>query len=854
MSVERGDMVTVLRNLIQDVRYAMRQLKRNLGFAAVIVISMALAIGVNTTIFSYANRMLYMRVGLPNAQDLRLLSLRGDEHMLVHNFSGNGSIGTHDSYLDAFSYPVYRELRQRNKVLGDLVAFSDLGSVNVTLNGDARTSAVELVSGNFYNEMQLRPQLGRAILAGDDGAPGSGAVVVLSDSFWHNALGGSRDALGKVIRVGGVPLTIVGVNPPEYIGAKAGSPTAPELFLPLSLIPVLNPGRGDGDPVGPAMWWLQVMARAKPGVTQEQVEAAMSVALSGAVRATMTLEKEDTMPRVVVQDGRRGDDFGIADLAKPTYILMSLAGLVLLLACANVANLMLARATVRQREMGVRMALGAGRARIMRQLLTESLLLAGISGLCGLSLGFMTRNVIPALEMSVWQGGEFDVPFDWRVFGFTAAITLAAGIFFGLAPAWRATRGDLNTTLKEGSRSATRSRRSTGGKVLVVFQVMLSTLLVMCSALFVRTIAKLEAVDPGFRAKGLTLFSVSLPATQYPAPKDVAGVRSIEEAVAAIPGVQGVTVSSIPLVAGWYTSSSFYAEGAPATKQETARDYTTFARVGGDFFSTMSIPILAGRGFTGHDTETSPQVAIVSQALAQKFFPGMNPIGKRFRTSDDVKATVGWIEIVGVSANSHYQNLKEETPRTFFVPYRQAKEMSNATFIVRSALSAGALVPALRRAVQQVDANLPVRDIRTQQAQIDETMQEERMFATLTSGFGLLALVLASVGVYGIMAYTVSQRTNEIGIRLALGAWRSQIRSMVLREAAWIAGFGVTLGLGTTLLLARVVQAMLFGVKSNDAVSLGGSCVLLLGMALLASLIPAVRAASIDPMEALRNE
>jgi predicted permease len=841
-------------NLVQDVRYAVRQLRKNPGFAWVVVASLALAIGVNTTIFSYANRMLYMRLGVPRAGELRLLSLKGDEHMVVHSFNGNGSIGAHDSYLDAFSYPVYQELRKRNTVLGDLVAFSDTGSVTLTLDGEARTAAVELLSGNFYSLMQLRPELGRGILPSDDGAPGSGSVVVISDRFWHSAFGGSRDVIGKVIRVDSVPLTIVGVSPPEYTGGNAGSPTAPELFLPLSLAPVLFPGRGDSDFAGPSMWWLQVMARAKPGVSEAQAEAALTVALNAAVRATVTVEKDETMPRVVVQDGSRGNDFGIAELAKPTYILMGLAGLVLLLACANVANLMLARAIARQREMGVRMALGAGRARILRQLLTESLLLAGIGGACGLGLGYLARNLVPALMQASWQGGEFNVPFDWRVFGFTAAITLTAGVVFGLAPAWRATRVELNTTLKEGSKSATRSRRSRGGKALVAFQVMLSTLLVMTSALFVRTISKLEAVDPGFRVKGLTLFSVSLPAAEYPAPKDIAGLYRIEEALAAVPGVQGVTASSIPLVAWWSNSSNFYVEGVPVPQKGTTRDYASYARVGGNFFSTMSISILAGRGLNDHDTETSPHVAVVNQSLAERFFPGVNPIGKRFRTSNDPKDAADWTEVVGVCANSHYQSLKEETPRTFYTPYRQAKEMADATYIVRSELPAATLVPALRRAVQQVDANLPVRNIRTQQEQIDETMQQERMFATLTAGFGLLALVLACVGVYGIMAYTVSQRTNEIGIRLALGAWRGQIGGMVLREASWIAGAGVLLGLATTLLLARLVQAMLFGVKPNDAVSLGGSSVVMLAMALLASLIPAVRAASVDPMEALRNE
>jgi len=843
-----------MRSIMQDISYALRQLRKSPGFTVVAVASLALAIGVNTTIFSYANRMLYMRVGVPHASELRLLSLRGDEHMLVHSFSGSGSIGAHDSYLDAFSYPVYQELRKSNTVLGDLIAFNDRGSESVTLDGVAYTASVEAVSGNFYTVMQIRPELGRGILPGDDGAPGSGSVVVISDRFWHSAFGGARDVIGKVIRVGPTPLTIVGVNPPDYIGAQAGSLAVPELYIPLSLAAVLNPGRGDMDLGGPSLWWLQVMGRARPGVSQAQAEATLNVALNAAIRATVTVEKDETMPRVVVQDGSRGDDFGIAELAKPTYILMALAGMVLLLACANVANLMLARATARQREMGVRMALGAGRARILRQLLTESLLLAAIAGVCGLSLGYMSRNLIPALMKSGWEGGEFNVPFDWHVFGFTAAVTLATGIVFGLVPAWRATGVEVNTALKEGSRAATRSRKSRGGKSLVAFQVMLSTLLVMSSALFVRTIAKLEAVDPGFKAKGLTLFSVSLPDSEYPVPKDVAGLHRIEEAVAGVPGVSGVTASSMPLVAGWQSSGSFYVEGAPVPTKETRSDYASFARVGGSFFSTMSIPILAGRGLNDHDTETSPHVAVVNQALAQRFFPGVDPIGKRFRTSNDPKDAVEWIEIVGICANSHYQSLKEETPRTFYTPYRQAKEMADATYMVRSDLPAATLVPALRRAVQQVDANLPVRNIRTQQEQIDETMQQERMFATLTAGFGFLALVLACVGIYGIMAYTVSQRTNEFGIRLALGALRGQIRGMVLREAAWIAGAGVVLGTVATLLLARLVQAMLFGVKPYDPVSLAASSLLLLGLALLASFVPAQRATLIDPMEAMRNE
>jgi predicted permease len=839
-----------------DLLYAVRILRKSPSFTAIAVASLALAIGANTTIFSYANQMLFARLGVPQASQLRLLTIIGDEHMAVHDLWGNGSIGTNPSYLDAFPYPVYQQLRKQNSVLEDLFAFKDLPSVNITAADELRVGAAELVSGNFYTQMHLQPELGRPILPSDDGAPGSGSVVVLSDRFWHSEFGGSRNVLGKTIRVNTTLLTIVGVNPPEFLGAAAGSPTSPELFLPLSLVSILNPGSGDTDPVGPGLWWLQIMARARPGIAQPQAEAALSVALNAALRATTTLPKDETIPRVLLYDGSRGDDFDQGELARPIYILLALAALVLLLACANVANLLLARATARQREVSVRMALGAGRVRILRQLFTESLLLATLGGLCGLVLGYLSRNLIPWLMHTGWAGGELNVPFDWRVCAFTAAITLVTALFFGLAPAWRATRAELNTSLKEGSRSATRSRKSRTSKSLVTFQIALSTLLVLCSALFVRTVLNLESVDPGFRAGGLTLFSITLPGAQYPAPKDIATLHRIEQSVAAIPSVGSATLSSMPFVARWSSSGSFYVEGAPIpkSKADDNRDSAARAVVGSSFFSTMSIPILAGRGFTDLDTETSPQVAVINQALARKFFPNTNPIGKRFRIDNDSKNPAPWSEIVGICANTHYQKLNEDLTGIYFTPYRQHTKMGQATFIVRSHLSAQALLPSFRQAVQQIDPNLPVKDVRTQQQQIDATMQQERLFASLTAGFGLLALALACVGIYGIMAYTVSQRTNEIGIRLALGAVRGQIRSMVLREAGGIAAAGVLAGLGVALLLVRLVKSMLYGLKPYDPFTLAGSGLLLLGMALLASWIPAMRASRVEPMEALRHE
>jgi len=845
-----------MQSLIQDLRYAIRQLMKSPGFTAIAVLSLALAIGANTTIFSFANQMLFVTLGVPHPEQLRMLTLRGDEHMLIHALGTDGSIGARENEVDGFAYPVYRELRQRNSVLNDIVAVSDTPGVNITVDGEPRARTAELVSGNFYNQMQLRPELGRGILPSDDGPLGSGSVAVLSDRLWHSAFGGSRDVLGKTIRVNMTPVTIVGVNPPAYTGATAGSPSAPEIFLPLSMVPILQPQKGEMDPTGPNLWWLQLFARAKPGIKDDVAQTALDVAFNAAVHASIAVDKDDTVPHLVLKDGSRGDTYELSQVVKPLYLLLGFSGLVLLLACANIANLMLARATARQREMGVRFALGATRARVVRQLLTESLLLSVLGGAGGLLLGYTGRNLVPWLMSTGWSSGELAVPFDWRVFAFSAAITLCTGILFGLAPAWRASRAQLNATLKESSQSASRRRRTLSGKAIVGFQVALSTLLVVSAAFFVRTIYNLNTVSPGFDAHDLTLFSISLPQSRYPAPLDLSAYHRIEEAVAAVPGVEGVTAASMPLVAGWMMQMNLHIDGndSQALKKSAASNLAMRDAVGGTFFSTMSIPILAGRALNEQDTETSPKVAVVNEALARKFFPNANPIGRRVRTSDDPKDPAPWVEIVGICGNTHYQNLREDLLPIYFEPYRQQKELGTATYAVRSSLSPNRLLPSLRRTLQQIDPDLPITEVRTQQQEIDSTMQQERMFASLTAGFGVLALALACVGVYGIMAYTVSQRTNEIGIRLALGAAREHVRAMVLRETVWLAGAGVVIGLALTMALTHLIASMLYGLKPYDPATLGGSMLVLLLVAVLAGFIPAHRASRVDPIEALRNE
>jgi len=847
-----------------DLIYAARTLRKSPGFTAISVTSLALAIGANTTIFSYANQMLFVRLGVPHPDQLRMFRLTGDDHIaLQQTFAGeqNGSyVEDGRFYLGVFPYPAYQLLRKENRSIEDIVAFTELPSFPITGSGAPEVGTVELVSGNFYAGMQIKPQLGRPIEPSDDGAPGTGAVAVISDSFWHRQFGGALDVLGKMAKVSGTPMTIVGVNPPGFTGPNGVETTSPSIFVPLSMTPMIVPGPPADSPlVAPNTFCIQLMARAKSGVSTDQAQAALNVAFNTAFRGTATINKGETVPKLSLEDGSRGVTGGLRTLMKPLSILLGLAGLVLLLACANIANLMLARASFRQREMSVRMALGAGRGRILRQVLTESVLLSTMGGSAGLILGYFSRNLIPWLSHTGWEGAATPVGFDWRVFGFTCAVTLLAGMFFGIAPAWRSTRAEIHTALKEGARTATRKPKAWSAKAIVGFQVALSTLLVMSAVFFLRTVVNLSSVEPGFRTQNLLLVDINPPRARYPISK-IGGLHArLEEAFAAVPGVQDVTSINQALGASFQWTSMFQVEGrqqdlALDPKKTGHEDQQAMASiVGSHFFSIMSIPILAGRGFTVQDREGSVSVSVINQALARKFFPNTNPIGKRFfRGLGDKKPHL--LEIIGVCADTRYFDMRQPTPPVHFDLDRQSPAMGPVTYMIRSPLKTATLLPSLRQAVQTIDPDLPLNNVRTQQQQIDASMQQERMFASLTAGFGLLALTLACVGIYGVTAYTVSQRTNEIGIRLALGAARGQIQTMILRETGWLALSGVIIGLLITLALIRLVKSMLFGLTPSDPITLGGSALLLFFMALAAGWVPAHRAAKVEPLEALRHD
>ncbi|MGB7353017.1 MAG: ABC transporter permease [Acidobacteriaceae bacterium] len=838
-----------LDELRGDIRYALRMLGRSPGFTAIAVGSLALGIGANTVIFTTAQHALLDRLHVPHPEQLRLLWNTNNEDV-AHSFWGYWDAipdGRHAT--TSFPYPAYEQMRKANHSLAELCAFKNAFPMTASIDGVAESVRAQMVSGNFYATMEVQPALGRAIEEPDDGAPGSGPVVVISNEFWTQRFGRSPGVIGRTIFLNGTPMTVIGVNPPGFTGAY-GAQRSPQVFLPFSMQPIVAPFGSKSLLTSSDLWWVMMMARVRPGVSNAGAQAQMDAVFQAAVRATIPVKANAKMPQLLLLDGSRGQNTN-AELSKPIYVLLGLAGFVLLLACANLANLLLARGSARQREMSVRLAMGAGRRRILRQMFTESLLLSAVGGSAGLLLAYGVRNVIPRLLADPWGPPAFNATFDWGVFSFTAAVSLLTGLVFGLAPAWQATRVNVSSGLKEAAQTTTHRRRGLGGKVIVVMQVSLSMLLLVGAGLFVRTLVNLNTARLGFRSDHLLLFDIDPPGNRYPTGKDVALQRELEEKLATVPGVQGVTLSQNPLLAGSISNGPFVRSDMPKTEQPQNAEYNG---VGARFFQVMEIPIIAGRGFNDGDTETSRRVAVINRTLAKAFFPNTNPLGHTFMSGERTSQAV---TIVGICGDAHYDSVQNAILPTYYMPYRQLRDPEGGmgmTYEVLTSLKPNAIVPSLRAAVQSVDKNLPLVDVRTQKEQIAATMQQERILADLTAGFGLVALILASIGIYGIMAYAVARRTNEIGIRMALGAPPGRVLRSVLGEASWMVVLGAAVGLGGALALGKVVASLLYGLRPRDPETLAGSAALLILVALGATWIPARRAASVDPMQALRHE
>jgi predicted permease len=837
----------------RDVQFGARQLVRNPLFTAIAVSSLALGIGANTAIFSAAKRVLLDTLPVSNPHELRMLTwVSGHEQPVPPVWGDVWSTDGGGLASNAFSYAVFDAMRKQTGVFRDLIAFKDI-KLTASVDGHPELIGGELVSGSAFDALGIQPILGRPLNVADDAGPGKGPVAVISEGYWSTRFGRSPSVLGKSIVLNGVPFAIVGVAPAQFNGLQMSS--AAQVFVPLTMQPVVAPqaqliGSGGASLLNnPQSWWIQILARLRPDVPEARTQAALNLILRETAMDTLPKAKGMDQFHLQLEPGDRGLDDLRERFANPSYVLLALAGLVLLLACVNLANLLLARGESRQREMSTRLALGAGRAQILRQVLTESLLLSGLGGMAGVGLGFLGRNLIPSLLGQSWDGSAIKVRFDWQVLAFAAGISIATGLVFGMFPAWQAMHINVNGSLKSSGNTTVGRNKVWLGKGLVITQIALSTILLVGAGLFVRTLINLSKTPLGFRTDHMLLFELNPPRTRYSDARMAMLYHAIEAQISAIPGVRSVSMSNIAIIGDGHSGTSFHLSGHPVTAKE---ERVQVNNVGTEYFSTLGIPLLNGRAFNVRDSATSPTVAVINQALARKYFPNQNPIGATFEAdADDAN---GPIQIVGVAADTRYADLRTETPPLFYLSYQQVPRASHMVVEVRAASEPGSILSQVRAAIESQDRDLPMIDVRTMADQVAASLSAERIFANLTAGFGLLALLLASIGIYGIMAYTVSRRNTEIGLRMALGEQPASVVWRVMREALWMLGVGLIAGIGCSLALSRLVAAQLFGVQVVDAWTYVAAMALLTGVALAASFVPARRASAIDPLSTLRYE
>ena len=863
--------------LLQDLRYGFRMLLKQKGLTAVALLSLALGIGANTALFSIVDAMLLKMLPVKEPERLVLFKSVAPKEFSAGSYNGSSNTDPDTGLrsMTSFAYQSYLRMREQQGPLADLFAFGSVG-LNVTADGQADGASGQAVTGNYYTALGVQPALGRMFTDEDD-KPSATPVVVLSHRYWQKRFSGDQGIVGKQINLNNVPFTVAGVSAKGFDGT-GGVGSTQDVTIPLAFEPQLYVDKQRSYQSGAGVWWLRIMGRLKPGVTPEQAQAQLENAFHQSVVEHRTARQAAAKatggnvignldpkqyPRLYADPGGQGEMFRRRYYAPSLYLLLGVVGLVLLIACANVANLLLSRAAGRQKEIGLRLALGASRWRLIRQLLTESVLLSLLGGLLGILFAIWIKDGLLAVEG--WGGSglsALEPQLDWRVLGFTMGLSLLTGIVFGLAPAWRTTRVDVTPSLKESGRSSSSVHRSLLSRGLVVVQVALSLLLLVGAGLFVRTLINLQRVDPGFNTQNLLLFEVQPSLIGYKDDKLRQVYQEISQRIEAVPGVQAVTFSRLPLLSQSSSSSSmFLREALNATPDSEGRLKPTGDvyrhTVRENFLEAMGIPVLNGRTLSPQDDLKSPRVAVVNQAFANQYFPGQNAIGKRF-TIDTSKPDE--IEIVGICKDAKYTSQRDDVPPTMYASYRQERPLGAATFEVRTAGDPNGLVASVRNAVRDIDTNLPLLNIKTQVEQADETLRMERLFAKLLTLFALLAQQLAAIGLFGVLAYTVSQRTHEIGIRMALGADRASVLKMIVKQGMTLAVLGVVLGLAGAYVLTKYLESwislskMLFGVKVSDPLTYGVIALLLTLVALIACYVPARRATKVDPLVALRYE
>ena len=826
----------------KDLAFSVRTLRRSPLFTIAAALSLALGIGANTAIFSLLDQVVLRSLPVRDPQRLVLLHTE-------YNTPGTSSSDNHES---VYSYPIYRELRDHDAGMAGMIARMS-GSARLSGQGAVTSLRVEMVSGNFFEVLGVRAALGRILTSSDDGAAGASPVAVLSHSYWTSQFGADPKILDRNITLNGLPFQVIGVADPAFHGITLGQ--APSVYVPIAMQRTITPTMNALDNV--KIRWLNLFARLRPGMNMGRAQAATDVAYRAAVAGELAQmgnfrtdgeQQEFLNQRAELRPAAQGISGMRDQWGKPLEALMILSALVLLIACANVASLMLARAMGRQREIAVRLAIGAGRGALMKQLLMEGLLLACVGGALGVAFcywGIQTLvRVLPKESRDALSAAV-----DARMLLFALGASVACGLLFALIPALQATSPDLAATLKQQAISVAggpaRFRR-----ILVVAQLALSLLLVAAAGVFSASLHNLLHVNLGYHTTRLLIFNVNATLSRPKLPEALVFYRDLEQRLAAVPGVAAVGAAFSGPFGDGSSAGNLTVEGYPARPDEDVGSFNVAVSPG--FFHAMGIPLEAGRDFTERDDAGAPKTVIVNHAFVRKYFAGKNPIGRRLMFGGS-NHPVFDREIVGVIPDIH-NDVRSTAKETIYFPYRQWDKPERLVFYVRAAGEEGRVSDAIRRAVREADPNIPVMTIQPLDLKIRNTLYTEQLIALLSEAFGVLATLLAAIGLYGVVAYAVARRTPEIGIRMALGAVPSQALGLVLRDAAVMAGTGIAIGLAGALALSRLLDSQLFGIKAADPLVLGGAAGVLAVVALLAALLPGWKASRIEPVRALKYE
>jgi predicted permease len=835
-----------MHGLWQDVRYGLRMLAKNPGFTAIAVLTLALGIGANTAIFSLLNQILLRRLPVRNPKELVVLKSPGPK---------SGHIWSDGDDSEIFSYPLYKGLAKNTSVFDGVIARYAF-SASISNHGQTDLGSGELVSGNYFQTLGVGAALGRVLTPEDDVVPGGHPIVMLSHAYWVQHFGADASVLNKTILVNNTEMTVVGVAQAGFAGIQAGQ--TPNLFVPMMMKPQMTPIRNGLDDWNDS--WLAVLARRKPGVSLEQSEAGINAEYRPLLEQQLATIKEwgekkrQTFlnKKILLFSGAQGRTTLQRDSGPALAALFAMAVLVLLISCTNVANILLAQGAARQREFAIRTALGAGRVRIMRQVMAESLLCAFAGGALGLVIGAWLVDILTRAVVA--EGGirGLSSKLDGSILWFAIGATVASGLVFGLVPAWRVTRTTVSEMLKnQGSTSSAGPSHVRFRKFLVAGQVAFTLLLLTGATLFTRTLWNLRKQNLGINTEKVITFSIAPQLNGYDTAKTVQLVDQLRERVAALPVVRGVGSSEIALLTGTDMGGNITIEGRE--NLESDESHVNFDAVSPNYFSTLGVPLLSGREFNAGDTGASPKVAIVNEAMAKTFFPKRDPVGVHFAQGGghDVKPN---IEIVGVVKNAKEANVRTEDRPYFYLPYSQVKALVGMSFYVRAKQDPLLITNELREAVRQLDGNLPVYELKTVERVVDEDLFTERMVAGLSASFGGLAALLAALGIYGVLAYLVVQRTREIGIRMALGARPGNVRLLIFREVGFMVFAGVIVGLPLAYGLARLSESLLFGVRAGDPLIYVLTLAVVGVVASAACYVPARRATRVHPIVALRYE